>query len=176
MKKKILLITLCICIIVTGSIVYLISQKNLIKKNKRESISNAIWHCLQHPKEMTLFSIDPIDSEDLKPTDKENIFHGFKSLGSTPILNLETQGIIAKEIENAVTAMGKSQAKCFWPRHGVRITDGKSVYDFLICFECYTLHLYEDERKTNEVVIGGSGDVFNEILIKANVPLPKEEK
>lgn len=186
MKKKILWITLGACLVITGSITYLflkgktlseIFLKNyFIQKEKRESIPEVVWDCLRHPKEMTLYSIDPMILDGPKFSENDIVFHGFKSLGSTIIHKPETQSIIAEEIENAITALGMSQAYCFWPRHMVRITDGKIVYDFLICFQCSTLYLYEGEQKINILVIGGNNDIFNKILINAQVPLPKEEK
>lgn len=181
MKKKIIgIIIVVLCFV--GIAGYQIKskqneeKKKLMQIEKRKQISSAIWSCLKNPKEMILYSIDPnLEDEDLKLLPKDILFHNFKILGSTKINNVDDQKIIAAEIDNAVAVIDKDFANCFWPRHGVRVTDGNIVYDFVICYHCNTLYLYEGDNKLKEIILGGTVDILNAILIKANVPLPKSE-
>lgn len=182
MKKKIVVIII-IVLCLFGLAGYQIKsklngeKKKLMRIKKRNEISSAIWSCLKNPKEMILYSIDPnLEGEDLKLLPKDILFHNFKILGSIKINNFEEQNKIVTEIESAVSMIDADFANCFWPRHGVRVTDGNIVYDFVICYHCNTLYLYEGDNKLKEIIIGGTVDILNAILIKAKVPLPESYK
>ena len=72
--------------------------------------------------------------------------------------------------------MKSGASRCFVPRHGVRVVEGKIVCDFLICFECGQMVVFSGEEQIDCVEIGGRSDMLNEILKKANVPLPEQAK
>lgn len=148
-------------------------QRMIAKENKRKVIPEEIWNCLYHPKEMVLFSLEPIniltENNSLK---KETMFQRHVILGSTIIKSQEVQNKIAVEINDAVNELECGGARCFEPRHGVRVTDGKVEYDFLICFECDHMYVYSAGNYIAGIDIGGRDKVFNEILMNAKVPLP----
>lgn len=159
------------------------NAKPRLNKNKGESgiiaeeIPEKIWDCLYQPKEMVLFSLDPDQPNEEILKSKENaLFHEYLILGSTKILSKEDQNIVADEIKYAVYGLGRGVFLCFEPRHGVRITDGKNTYDYLICFECGSMHVFYSENSYYDIMIGGNKDVLDKILINAKVPLPVSQK
>jgi hypothetical protein len=186
MKKTVKIIGICgvLAIGLLLSIYYY--QRTIAKENKKpwivkekidrgiveKEVAEEIWRCLYYPKEMALFSIDPeMKSEEIRKSKEGSLFHDYIVLGSTNIINRNDQYKIAEDIKNAVNS-SHGAFLCFDPRHGVRVSDGKVVYDFLICFECGEMKVYSSDGSVESVMIGGSKDVLNEILIKAKVPLP----
>ena len=178
MKRTILIIISISVLLGCGYFVFYkinASKKLAAQEKKLTQVSEEIWKCLSQPKEMVLYSLDP-DNEDIKNTEKNVIFHNFKVLGSLKVESPEIQAKIVNEIKSAVSEIGRDFAKCFWPRHGVSVTDGNNVYDFVICYHCHTLYLYQGDAKIKEIVIGSSVEILNGILKNANVPLPEQAK
>lgn len=159
-------------IFLTSAYFYLVY---LSKKEKLKQIHEIVWNCLDHPKEMTLYSIEPDLSEKELNKIKENkskpFFHEYVILGSTKIEGKKNQVKVSNVIKDAVMIMYDGGARCFAPRHGVSVTDGKVTYDFLLCFSCGYMSVYEGEELIEHVDIDGSNKILNEILINANVPL-----
>jgi hypothetical protein len=66
-------------------------------------------------------------------------------------------------------------ANCFNPRHGIRVThDGKTV-DFVICFECFQVQAFVDDKPVSGFLITDSPAAeFNGVLKDAKVPLAEK--
>jgi hypothetical protein len=65
-------------------------------------------------------------------------------------------------------------AFCFQPRHGVRLTKDDRTVDLLICFECFRVRVYEDDKQTSGFLTTfHPRDEFNAALIVAGIPLAK---
>lgn len=68
-------------------------------------------------------------------------FHGWLVLGKTTL-----KGDAAKTVRAAVEKGRKDsdgrQAKCFIPRHGIRVGD----LDLVICFECLSARVYRGDK------------------------------
>lgn len=126
---------------------------------------------LQGAKEIELFSIDPNRSEE-KAIEE---FQGRRVLGKTVIKEEKARKAFVAALEKGVTEYKGGPAKCFNPRHGIRVKhDGKTV-DFVICFECYQVRaLYGDEGQSF-LVSRSPAELFNKILKDAGVELPKSE-
>ena len=64
----------------------------------------------------------------------------------------------ARENNNAV-------ALCFNPRHGIRVRQGDSVLDLVICFECLQVEVFEGEQRAASFLTSDSPQsVFDEVL------------
>jgi hypothetical protein len=72
-------------------------------------------------------------------------------------------------------AESKGGAKCFLPRHGIRVTaDGKTI-DLVICFECSWIYIYYGDKDGPHVTTsGGPQPAFDKVLKDNGVPLPKK--
>lgn len=156
MKKRIFLFVLCI--IFGATLGYVQSTK----KEKRKVISEELWESLYHPKEMILYSLDP--EKNLKPAEGSNLLLGYKVLKSKEIQSENEKAKIADAIKSAVSALFAKPAKCFIPRHALKITDEKYTYIFLICYECGNMEIFLDDSRIINLTIGGTPNLFNKIL------------
>lgn len=103
-------------------------------------------------------------------------WHGFKVLGKTSAKGAEGHkvgALVAKGV-----AEGKNGAKCFIPRHGVRVTHEKKTYDLVICFECHWAYVYTDggDAATQFTTSDAAEKALNAALTAAKVPLAKPQK
>jgi hypothetical protein len=126
---------------------------------------------LREADNFTLFSLNP---------DPDNVntnrvtFHDYEILGNTLLNDKQTRHQVVTALESGV-ANGKSRARCFLPRHGIRAVQGTSRVDFVICFECQSLYVYSSRGtsvSTNSFTTTSEpAEVFNEILEKAGVSI-----
>jgi hypothetical protein len=99
-------------------------------------------------------------------------FHGWKVLGRTAVKDKEKCKRLAAALRRGVEESEGVAAACFNPRHGLRvIRDGKPV-DFVICFECLQVQVFEGNRSLKGFLISGSPErAFDKALRDAGVPL-----
>ena len=102
-------------------------------------------------------------------------FHDIPVLGKVEIKDAAKRKEIIDAL-NVSKAEGRGVAKCFYPRHGVRLVEGGREVDHLICFECSYLQIYlNGVLKSNEVPISRHAQpVFNKVLDEAKVPIMPE--
>lgn len=103
-------------------------------------------------------------------------WHGFKLLGKTAVKGPEAHevgALVAKGV-----AEGKIGAKCFIPRHGVRVTHDGKTYDLVICFECRWVYVHTDggDKAARFATSDAAEKALNAALTEAKVPLAKPEK
>jgi hypothetical protein len=119
---------------------------------------------------MVLFSIDPQLAD--VGTDS-NLFHGHRILGQTLVTASADRATVNSAVRQSVAAWLGHHYNCFEPRHGIRVTDGTTTYDFLACFECQSMLLFSGEQRITTTGIRGSPDALNSVLRAANALAPK---
>ena len=128
-----------------------------------------VAQALESASSITLLSLDP-NIQDARPFTKK--FHHYRVLGQTDVTDLGSQERVATAIKNAVRDFNGLSAACFNPRHGVRIvTPQGTTYDFVICFECNSVAIYEGEERVPNVGITGSSAPLDELLRAAKIKL-----
>jgi len=124
---------------------------------------------LGEPAEMTLFSIDGVRDRG-GPLPPGESFHGYPVLGKVEV----TDPVGRREVATALRA-GLSEREmaraCFWPRHGVRVTEGGRTADYLICFECCQLEVYDGGSKKVWTTGRSPQGALNRYLTAAGLPL-----
>ena len=123
-----------------------------------------------------LFSLEPeIDRDILAPKPKpEESHHGFKILGSTELVDATSRSSAVAAITDAVRDFNGVLAKCFEPRHSVRvIADNGTTYDFVACFQCHQIYVYRGKERIDTAGMTGSQKRLDDLLVKAKVPLAK---
>ena len=128
----------------------------------------AIKKAIDKAESVVLYSLEPGKSAKKPKTS----FHGWPVLGKT-----EVKGTAKKNLLEAFTKMieeGDRGARCFIPRHGVRITAGGKDHDFVICFECGWLDPQSGKKRV--AISDKHAAAFNKILAGAKVPLPEGPK
>jgi hypothetical protein len=122
---------------------------------------------LEKATELELFSLDPMDQNE-----KEG-FHGYKILGKTAVKD-DTRKQLVAAFKKGVQDNKGTAANCFIPRHGVRFKIDKVTVDLVICFQCFQVRQYYDDKSGPGFLITDSPQpAFNKVLKDAGVPLPK---
>jgi len=118
----------------------------------------------------TLYSLDPGMMAGA-PGDKA--FHNHHVLGQAE-LDLKQMVTASSAFQSAVANWNPSMgmALCFNPRHGLRVTANGHVFDFVLCYECGQLYIYEDDKNIASLGAIGTPDILNNLLSTAKVPLP----
>ncbi|MGE3806016.1 MAG: hypothetical protein AB7K24_15190 [Gemmataceae bacterium] len=113
---------------------------------------------------LELFALSP-DPEEGK--NAKEAFHGYKVLNKTTLEGGD-KSKIAAAFKKAVAANQGKAAFCFNPRHGIRVVHDKKTVDFLICFECFQVHLFIDGKEAKGFLTENSAQpVFDAMLKKA---------
>ena len=128
-------------------------------------------------KKVTLFSLEPeIDRPFDAPRPKpDEGHHGFKILGSMELAEGAPRTAAIEAIKKAVASFDGAMARCFEPRHSLRVLTEKGItYDLVVCFQCDQLRIYKGDKNIGGAGLTGSSKVLDELLAKANVPLSKK--
>lgn len=118
---------------------------------------------------MTLYSVHPDREKPQSPEDRR--FHGYPILGETDVGESTARQRVAREIQEAVAASDGGASMCFNPRHGIRVTREAKTLDFLICFECDAIYIFDGEVRIDSSALHGSGAIINGILHAAGIPI-----
>jgi hypothetical protein len=126
---------------------------------------------LDNADEFELASLDPKHND--RNSEKTD-YDCWRVLGRTPINDHETRTRLVNALLHGIEESGKG-FKCFDPRHGIRAVRGGKILVFTICFGCG--HVYVSPGKGHFTISGSPGDVFNQTLEKAGIPLePQDDK
>jgi hypothetical protein len=109
------------------------------------------------PTSMTLYALDPEPADSprhKKMSDSEDLFHNFAVLAKVEIATAKDRAEIMAAIENDLNG-GKS-FKCFDPGHGVRVVKNDVAIDYVICFKCGNVAIYQAEKDEGFRPIGTS--------------------
>ena len=99
---------------------------------------------------------------------------GYAVIGSTTAQG-EIRALALQAVFDGIDENGGAVAECFEPRHGIRVVHGGHRYEFVICFECLQIRVYEDDKQVESVLTSESPrGVFNAILRSRRVPLPDQ--
>lgn len=134
------------------------------------SIPTAAKAALDQAETFELYSLDP--AKELPP---EQGFHGWSILGKTTVTG-EARKALIKAFAAGVAEYKESGARCFIPRHGIRVAAGGKTVDFVICFECAHVYAHVGDAKQHFLVSESPAALFNKTLTDAGVALPDQSK
>ncbi len=128
----------------------------------------AAARALDNAEQYELFSLYPRMSEDE--------FHNHRILGHSPVIDPAMRKRLTDALKKAARDSDGRMMSCFQPRHGLRVTRGAQVTDFVICFECLHLAVWRDGQKIAYFTISDSqAAVFNDAVLSLGLPpAPKE--
>ena len=91
-----------------------------------------VWY-LSGNERMTLYSID--FRRPARVAQGET-FGGYAVFGKIEVTDAKKRRNIASALNAAFSKKNISQAKCFWPRHAIRVSRFGSDWEYVICFSC----------------------------------------
>lgn len=99
-------------------------------------------------------------------------FHGFAILGTMTIADRGTRDELIRALRAGMRSSDGTVLACFMPRHGIRVTRGTEVTDFVICFECQGVRVYQPGTQPKHFTVSKSPEqVFDRVLTEQKVPL-----
>jgi hypothetical protein len=133
-----------------------------------DSIPSAARRALEAPERLELFSLRPGDDE----TEPPNPFHDWEMLGSVNVTNAADRKRLSEALLKGAAENDGEVASCFEPRHALRVTRNRRTFDFVICFECLQVVVYEGDAELGYFLVSESPQpVFNEVLTAAGIEL-----
>ncbi len=121
------------------------------------------------PSQVTVYALDYRKGDGREDASGLELFFGFAVIGKAEVTSAERRQEIADALNEMVAQKEKESAKCFNPRHGVRVVEGGRTTEYAICFQCgnYRVKSGGSERFGN----GRPPDVFTEPLRDAGISL-----
>lgn len=109
---------------------------------------------------------------ELEPEEqKKPNFHSYMVLGQTSVTDAQARTRLLTALYEGISLSDGSAAACFNPRHGIRAIMKERTVDLVICFECQSLEVYDNQTRTTTTLTRTPQPVFNEFLTRAGVPL-----
>jgi hypothetical protein len=125
-------------------------------------------------KEVILYSLDPGPRPDSPPPElgPEGGLNGFKILGKLSLTDPKQRSIAVDALNAAIRAADyRLMAACFVPRHAIRVTAGNKTFDFMICYQCRQIQLFEQGVSKAVIGIPDAPESLNKLLTEAKIPL-----
>lgn len=99
-------------------------------------------------------------------------YHGWEVIGRQWIRDAALRKKLVAALLAGVEENQGLGAACFRPRHGIRVVQKGRYTDFIICFECYQVQVYVDDKPQKSVLVTRTPeDAFNESLKQLKLPL-----
>lgn len=126
------------------------------------------------PDEFILYALHPSNffSRDQAELEALPRFHGYPILGEVLLTDVPAREELVRLLWQTIDSDDGTRAHCFNPRHGIRATQDGMSADWVICFECLSMHVIDDAG--TQVNLGGPSDVepaFSSIYMDAGLQL-----
>lgn len=123
---------------------------------------------LSNPEQLTLFSIDGRDLNRREKGITDETFQGFPVLGKLEISDPNERKKLIAALKEGIRRGPIAGAKCFWPRHGIRVTEKGKTIEFAICFECRNFSM---DPGPGGLISGEVQPAFDKPLKDAGIPI-----
>jgi hypothetical protein len=128
---------------------------------------------LDRAERVTLFSVDWHGYDDRAPA-TDDALYGCHILGKVEITDPEQRRELIAALREGIATPDVVQAKCFYPRHVLRVEQGGRTADYVICFQCGNYRLYLDGSTRHNLTPSMGRQVrpvFDKPLNDAKVPI-----
>jgi hypothetical protein len=144
------------------------ARANEVPNQKDNQIPAAVREALDKAEGVTLLSLDPDPKEGEKAAQQ---FHGWKVLGKTEVKDKAARAQLIAALVEGASKKGLEPAKCFEPRHGLRLTHKGKTVDLVICFQCAQVRV-KGISQQDFLISRFPQPTLDKILKDAGVPLP----
>lgn len=151
-----------------------LSATSLAAAEWTNKIPDSARVALEKAEQFELLSLDPERHQNRRPKEE---FRGWRILGSMMVTNTGVRSDLVTALRKNVEENKNMVARCFHPRHGIRVIYEGKTNDLVICFQCLAVLVYQNdnEEKPEEVLIRDSAQstesLFNRVLMKEKIPL-----
>lgn len=131
---------------------------------------------LDRPERVTVISIDGRDRETNDPPTGETLY-GYPVLGRVEVNDPDQIRKLIAGLREGLNAPDVPLAKCYWPRHVLRVEQGGQTADYVICFQCQQYRLYLDglnRTPAHPSISPRVRPVFDKPLADAGIPIAPE--
>jgi hypothetical protein len=135
------------------------------------------WHGMPWVALRALNSAEQYELLSLQPLLSQPDFYGHEILGRVLIKDVATRKKLTSALQWGARQSDGTRMACFNPRHGIRVTRGGVVTDFVICFECRQVEVWRGgKRLASFLTSDWPQPVFDDVLKRAGVPLAPKER
>ena len=139
---------------------------------RSKDIPSAPLAALQSGETFELFSINP---DNTRVNDDAPQLQGYEIRGRTTITDPATRTRLIEALRTAARQSDGSAYACFDPRHAIRVTHAGVTTDFLICFECRQVEVFNGAASPSWFRIDNSAQpTFDAVLKSANALPPAQ--
>lgn len=92
--------------------------------------------------DMELFALDPKPRTPESTLPAEGQMHGYGFTGRAIVKDKVQRKALAEMVLRGIRESDGKQAKCFEPRHGMRVAQGGKTLELLICYECLSIEAH----------------------------------
>ncbi len=124
---------------------------------------------LENSKKIIYLTIDPKISEN---SQGDKYFHKFPILSKIEIIYNNDKIDFINQLYDNISNADYSVARCFYPRHGIRIINENDTWDWVICFQCGFARVYKSSQKHfYEINLKDNPKYFNDLAISSGMSL-----
>jgi hypothetical protein len=146
-----------------------LKQNQITPQNR---IPEAVARLLDKADTFELYSLEPGNNVRVKDG-----FHGWKVLGKTEVKGQAKRKRLADALRLGAEDNFGMAARCFIPRHGIRLKGNGKTVGLVICFQCLQVQVFVDnERKEGFLITHEPQKEFDATLKGAGVKLPRPAK
>jgi hypothetical protein len=117
------------------------------------SIPAAIGDLTEHPEQVTIYALDPesiqmkgLTMDAAARLSAEQAFYDHQILASADLPGTDERHELITLLWGGISDHEEGiPIDCFNPRHGIRVRSGDRWLDWVICFKCHRLHVYDQD-------------------------------
>jgi hypothetical protein len=133
------------------------------KSKQPTDFDSSSYDIFKNGEKVVLYSLEPQRKNTLTVKDS---FRDYQVLGQVEVVDANLRSTLKSALiegmnQNAIVA------KCFNPRHGLRVSWGLKTIDLVICFECNSLEVYSPKQVSVLSVSNSAEPLFDRILRSA---------
>jgi hypothetical protein len=137
----------------------------------RAKLAQASLRSIAEADKVVLYSID--FRPDRHPAETER-FHNYPVLGRIGLTEAGVRRTVLAALKDGIARCRLEIGyDCFWPRHGIRAERGGKATDYVICFECAQIYVYDDKgaRVDYMLTTNEPQQTLDRLLTAAGMPL-----